>query len=240
MQMNNEKKLQEIRDFYNSIYYKDVERTCKTSRHLLKLAKRVWALENQKILDVACGTGDWLIACEKNGARPHGVDLSEKAVSVCRKCMPEGVFFVTSADFLPFESDYFNMVSCLGSLEHFLTPELAINEMLRVGKEDAFFLFLVPNKDFLTRRLGLFIGTHQVDIMEDARKISEWESLFENSGLQVERRWKDLHVLSWSWITQRGWYSVPIRTMQALALIFWPLRWQYQVYFLCTRSSRAS
>jgi hypothetical protein len=33
-----------------------------------------------------------------------------------------------------------------------------------------------------------------------------------------------------------GWLAAPLRALQALALVFWPLRWQYQVYHLCTKA----
>ena len=105
--------------------------------------------------------------------------------------------------------------------------------MVRVAKREAIFLLLVPNADFLTRRLGLYGGTQQAEVREDVRTLAGWEGLFDSTGLRVTRRWRDLHVLSWSWIAQGKWYSWPCRAAQALALPFWPLSWQYQVYHLC-------
>ena len=49
------------------------------------------------------------------------------------------------------------------------------------------------------------------------------------------KRWKDLHVVSWSWIAARKWFHIPIRAAQAFALVLWPLSWQYQVYYLCKK-----
>jgi SAM-dependent methyltransferase len=119
-------------------------------------------------------------------------------------------------------------------LEHFINPNKALNEMIRVAKKDAVFLILVPNKDFLTRKIGLFYGTNQVDAKEDVKTLDEWGELFKASGLTVKERWKDLHVLSWEWISSSQWYAIPIRAIQAISLVFWPLSWQYQVYHLCT------
>ena len=65
---------------------------------------------------------------------------------------------------------------------------------------------------------------------------TDMAELFEQAGLRVTRKWKDLHVLSWSWITMNGWLPAPFRALQALALAVWPLRWQYQVYHLCVKS----
>ena len=107
--------------------------------------------------------------------------------------------------------------------------------MIRTAKPDAMFLLLVPNAGFLTRRLGLYAGTHQAAMREEIRSLQAWQELFASAGLCVIKRWKDLHVLSLSWITQGPWYQWPLRAAQALALPFWPLSWQYQVYHLCVR-----
>jgi hypothetical protein len=120
-------------------------------------------------------------------------------------------------------------------LEHFVNQKNALSEMVRVAKKEAIFLLLVPNKDFLTRKLGLFSGTHQVDAKEDVKTLNEWSIMFESAGLTVKQRWKDLHVLSWAWISSSKFYLIPIRIIQALLLTAWPLKWQYQVYHFCTK-----
>jgi hypothetical protein len=40
-----------------------------------------------------------------------------------------------------------------------------------------------------------------------------------------------------AWINQGPMHARPLRLMQALALPLWPLRWQYQVYFVCKTES---
>lgn len=225
--------LAEIRSFYDSVYYKSDKPDVTVSHHLRRLAKKIGIRKDQQVLDVACGVGNWLLACSEAGASTSGVDLSEKAISICKSILPEGEFYATPAESLPFDDNTFDVVTCLGSLEHFVAPEIALNEMLRVAKNDARFILLVPNADFLTRRVGLFSGTYQVDAKEHVRTLDEWNNLFNKSGLTVIDRWKDLHVLSWPWISSGRWYSIPVRTMQALALTVWPLKWQYQVYHQC-------
>ncbi|WP_419606088.1 class I SAM-dependent methyltransferase, partial [Thiolapillus sp.] len=168
------------------------------------MARRIGVRKNQQVLDVACGTGEWLLACKELGAFTNGVDLSERAISACKTSLGEGEYFSMPAEVLPFEDARFDVVTCLGSLEHFIDPVKALKEMVRVAKTDAIFLLLVPNADFLTRRLGLFGGTYQTDAKEEVRPLSEWKSLFEEAGLDVTERWRDLHVLSWSWISSGG------------------------------------
>lgn len=225
---------EEIKSFYDTIYYKNTSAAVSTSGHLRRLARK-FVTPGQQVLDVACGTGNWLLAASERGAQPSGIDLSTKAIAICKENMLEGEFHAGPGESLPFEENRFDLVTCLGSLEHFLDPVAAVKEMVRVSKDDAKFIILVPNSDFLTRRLGLYKGTYQTAAREDVRTLDEWDNIFSAGGLHTVKRWKDLHMWSWSWIAIGGWKQVPTRALQALALVFWPLKWQYQVYHLLTR-----
>lgn len=221
----------QIKKFYDTVYYKDSSTKLTISQHLKKLARNYGLNTGDHVLDIGCGKGNWLLACSEYGIEPFGVDLSDKAIAICKSNMPEDNFFAQPAESLPFPDNKFDHVTCLGSLEHFIDQSAALKEMVRVGKNDANFLILVPNKDFLTRRFGMYSGTKQTDAREVVRTPDEWEGLFNQAGLQVVRKEKDLHVLSWQWINMDKWYLVPVRTLQALALSIWPLKWQYQIYF---------
>ena len=234
--MESKDELEEIKSFYDDVYYADADKPIQNVAHLKSLARKAGVRSGDTILDVACGLGEWLYICSGAGALVYGVDLSERAIATCKKNMPGGEFHAVPAEKLPFNSMKFDLVSCLGSLEHFVEPVISLQEMVRVANEDAKFLILVPNADFLTRKLGLFGGTYQKDAKEVVRTLEEWEGLFEQAGLHITRKWKDLHVLSWSWIAMNGWLQVPFRMLQAVMLPLWPLRWQYQVYHLCVKA----
>jgi ubiquinone/menaquinone biosynthesis C-methylase UbiE len=222
-----------IREFYDSVYYRDTKKLPSVSGHQRRLANKLAPWEKVRLLDVACGTGGWLAAASTLGAVPAGIDISQKAVEVCRRTLPDARIHCGPAEKLPFSDGEFDFLSCLGALEHFLDPHAALREMVRVAKPNALFLLLVPNSEFLLRRLGLYSGTHQTEVKEDARSLREWQELFASAGLTVLYRWKDLHVLSGSWIFRGAWYEWPVRAAQALVLPLWPLSWQYQVYYLC-------
>jgi len=234
--MESKDELQEMKSFYDDVYYADAEKPLQGTAHLERLARKLNVEPGDTILDIACGLGEWLHVCGAAGASVSGVDLSERAIEYCRKHMPDGEFHAVPAEQLPFADVSFDVVSCLGSLEHFVEPVISLREMARVAKADATFVILVPNADFLTRKLKLFGGTNQKDAKEVVRTLEEWESLFEQAGLRVSRKWKDLHVLSWNWITMNGSLRAPFRAIQALLLLIWPLRWQYQVYHLCVKA----
>ena len=146
--------------------------------HYNRLINRLSIKKHDSVLDVACGTGGWRKVCENYGTSVSGIDLSERATAICRELMPTGRFYAQPAETLPFEDGEFDVVTCLGSLEHFVDPVSGLKEMVRVAKKDAKFLILVPNKDFLTRKLGFFGGTYQVDAKEIVRSLEEWQCLF--------------------------------------------------------------
>lgn len=236
MHADEQRELNRIREFYDSTYYRDATAGATIPGHLMRLARRLGIRPGHQVLDVACGTGGWLRAVAAHGATPVGIDLSEKAVAACRTVLPGAELQVGPAERLPFADGRFNVVSCLGSIEHFVDPLAALREMVRVARADATFVLVVPNAGFLTRRLGLYGGTHQAAVREVVRTLAEWTTLFADGGLLVEEKWRDLHVLSGSWIRQAGPWRAPVRAAQALALALWPLEWQYQVYFRCRRA----
>jgi ubiquinone/menaquinone biosynthesis C-methylase UbiE len=223
-----------VRDYYDRFYYRDVASETAIPRHYRRLARRFAPWNGRRLLDIGCGTGLWLRAATALGAIPAGIDISRVAVDACRKHLPGAELHCGPAERLPFGDRQFDFVSCLGSLEHFLDPENALREMVRVAKPAATLLLLVPNADFLPRRLGLYSGTHQSAVREEVRTLREWQDLFESVGLKVNARWKDLHILTLSWITRGAWFLWPVRAAQALLLPLWPLSSQYQVYHDCT------
>lgn len=222
-----------MRHFYNEVYYRDAPLPGTISRHYRRLALCMDVSGGHRVLDVGCGTAEWLRAIHDQGAIPVGIDLSRRAISIGRTSLHEGTLLVGCAENLPFGTGQFDLVTCLGSLEHFMDMKQALLEMVRVARDDANILILVPNAGFLTRRLGFYRGTIQSDIREVTMTIDQWKKVFEETGLHVKKRWRDLHILSWRWISLSKAWHIPLRALQAAALIFWPLRWQFQVYHLC-------
>ena len=222
-----------VREFYNGFYYRNVINRNPPGIHLRRLARRLDPWIGRRVLDVACGPGGWLQVIAERGAITAGIDISQLALDFCRDAVPEAELHCGPAERLPFADRQFDFISCLGALEHFLDIEASLQEMIRVAKADASILLLVPNSDFPPSRLGLYNGTLQAAVKEQALSLLEWQELFQSAGLRVKARWKDLHILSMEWIFRGAYYEWPLRAAQAIALPFWPLNWQYQVYYLC-------
>jgi SAM-dependent methyltransferase len=222
-----------IAGFYNNDYYRDAGLHPASQYDYRDLLARLHLRADDRVLDIACGTGNWLAVAGQHSEHIFGIDISETALGVCRGRLPSAGICAGLGEKLPFADANFDVITCLGSLEHFLDQSQALQEICRVANDGARILILVPNAGFLTYRLGLYRGTNQSRLRETIRSISDWQDLFDQSGLTVTDRWADLHVLDRSWIMRGVWYRIPLRALQALILLIWPLQWQYQVNFLC-------
>ena len=94
--------------------------------------------EGERILDVACGGGEWILKIAEKGCEVHGIDLSEAAIEHAKRLAEREKiaceFKVESAEDLPYPDGYFDKTVCSSSLEHFKDDIKALKEMHRVLK----------------------------------------------------------------------------------------------------------
>ena len=97
----------------------------------------------QRILDVACGTGDSTISIAKaagEGSTVTGVDISEGMMALVEgKAAKAGVadrirLQVADGEALPYEDGAFDRVTCAFGIRNFEHPEQGLAEFLRVLK----------------------------------------------------------------------------------------------------------
>ena len=227
---------QKSRAFYDQVYHQATFGTTRSTPHFKKVAQWLNIAPGEAVVDIACGTGVWLAAARERSGQVAGIDLSEVAIEKCRKNFPEGTFHVGNAEQLPFADQMFDVVTCLGALEHFLDKEAALQEMVRVAKPNARFLILIPNADFYLTRLGLYGGTYQKDaVHEEVLPLPQWQALLKCAGLHITECRRDTHTLAKYWITRGSPLLWPVRLAVALAMPLIPISWQYQVYLLCQK-----
>ena len=82
-----------------------------------------------KLLDLGCGTGDYVKAFWELGFRAIGVDRP----------------FDFEKDSLSFASNYFDIVFSKSTLEHIFNTQHILSEVYRVLKKDGIAIFLVPD-----------------------------------------------------------------------------------------------
>jgi ubiquinone/menaquinone biosynthesis C-methylase UbiE len=100
--------------------------------HRLLLSEMTWR-ENQRVLDVACGTGSLLAAVnDQKGISGVGVDISDQMVRNAAIKNPGMDFHVSGCESLPFENDSIDIITACAAYHHFPDVEAFAREAGRV------------------------------------------------------------------------------------------------------------
>ena len=182
------KTTREIKDFYEDFHV----RIClKESERFNSWLLRILApLPGIRLLDIACGGGYFLSKASQRKILCYGIEISEKAISIAKTQKGKKELVVADAENLPWQSSCFDMITCLGSLEHFLHPQKALADMIRVGKDDSCLCILVPNLfswDNIewVKKTGKS-PTHGQELERFATRW-QWQGILEKNGLKINR-----------------------------------------------------
>lgn len=194
-----------------------------------------------RILDVSCGEGIFLreVLKKAKSIKPFGLDISDKAISIAKRNSPESIFVEADGQRIPFQDKLFDYVTCLGSLEHYLDPDLGLREIFRVAKDEAKFCIVLPN----SLGIDLFLhvlrhGDKSVDdfqIIEKTATKKEWITLLEKNGFLVKAAYGSN---LWPELFQEGTFkvkSISKYIKRVLIKLFCPLNLAREFVFICTK-----
>ena len=75
-------------------------------------------IEGRRILAVGCGAGSDIEELNRLGAEAYGMDFAYRVKSWNAKDAPKNHLFVSSADYIPFPPEFFDVILCMGVIEH--------------------------------------------------------------------------------------------------------------------------
>jgi 2-polyprenyl-3-methyl-5-hydroxy-6-metoxy-1,4-benzoquinol methylase len=188
----------EVRDAYNS---KHADCIIRDQDRFYRMVVR-YALEHldpdrrgrARCLDVGCGGGYLLREIAR--LRPqefhtlHGIEVSDMALREAKRQAPSAGLILAQGEALPYPDTTFDVVVCLGNLEHFIDPHTGARELARVCRPDGKVWILLPNSFYsgdIWRVICTGYGPNHHQILDRFATINEWRDLLEQNGLQVEK-----------------------------------------------------
>jgi SAM-dependent methyltransferase len=103
-----------------------------------------------RLLEVGCGVGTDLVRFAKGGALVTGIDLSERAVDLCRRNLAatgvSGDVQVMDGEQMTYSDDTFDVVYAHGVLQYSRNPNAMIGEIRRVLKPGGTAIVMVYNR----------------------------------------------------------------------------------------------
>lgn len=113
-----------------------------------------------RVLDIGCGTGAMLTQLKSRFDEVYGIDISSEAVRVALQNGVQASVVDLNITSLPYEDDFFDVVTILSTLQYFIDLDKTLRECHRVLVPGGMLILSVPNMRALWRvgRL-LFQGT---------------------------------------------------------------------------------
>ncbi len=113
--------------------------------------------KEKEVLEVGCGVGTDLIQMARAGAKAHGVDLTESAITLAKRRFPlynlDADVNVGDAENLAFPDNYFDLTYSFGVIHHTPNTQKAVDELYRVTKEGGKVMVML----YHTKSLNMFM-----------------------------------------------------------------------------------
>lgn len=227
----------EVKDWYNKRHIADGVKAWRPFESYPIFLDYLGAKPGKKTLDVGCGTGHLLKAADQRELETYGVDISEEGVKIAQKVSPNSKIIVGKGEELSFPNDFFDYVTCIGALEHFLDIGKGIQEMKRVAKAKALFCIVVPNSNFLYWKVKEKAGTEQRDISETLLTLEQWRDKFNKEGLEILKTYQDRWFVKEPIRFSSGNILKAIKKIVYKAVwLFLPLNYTYQFIFILKKN----
>lgn len=108
--------------------------------------------EPGRVLDIGCGTGNFLYTIRERGWETYGVELNTAAAELGRRSAGLDIFPGNVID-AHYPDNYFDYIRSNHSFEHIANPNEVLDEIYRILKPDGKLMIGVPNIDGINVKL---------------------------------------------------------------------------------------
>lgn len=168
-------------EYFEKIYddsYDQRNPKYKFQRYLKSLRK---IIPHGKLLDIGCAYGSFIKEAEKY-FDVNGSDISEHAIEIAQKRLPECTFTVSDINNLQFDRK-FDAITCFDILEHVPNIEEALNKLKVLLSTSGVILISVPVYDGFVGKLVTKLDKDPTHV----HKISRygWLDLLQSNGFEI-------------------------------------------------------
>lgn len=191
-------------------------------------------------LDVSCGQGELPYLAQQKNVLAHGMDLSHNALKTGRELIQCNNLVTANSQQLPYKNNSFDVISNIGSLEHYVDMTAAIREMSRVLKPDGRALILVPNTFSLLTNVWIAFrqGRTSIDPFQPIQRYAaryEWQELLEENGLIVKKTLKYERERPRTWSDFMNYLHHPKQMARLILTPFIPINLAWSFIFFCKK-----
>ncbi len=225
------------------------------NRFYATLARR-YAPKSGRVLELGCGLGH-LLGRFTDRYQAYGIDINEWALEQARQNVPQGNFFLRSAEDLstpllpsssplppedPFRSASFQIVISKHNVEHLPDPALSVAEMGRLLAPGGVLVLATPNLDSLMRgvKKEQWIGYRDKTHIS-LKPPAEWLRLVKVNGMQPfkvfsDGFWDAPYMPFIPARLQKLFFGAPGGLQAILGLTLIPLRWGESIIILAKKT----
>jgi ubiquinone/menaquinone biosynthesis C-methylase UbiE len=209
-----------VRQQYNrlaAVYDQRWNRYVTNTLEFLKVWVRLSPTE--RLLDIACGTGEFerIVLAEHSTQQIVGVDISEQMLAIAQQKLhnfPTVSFQIANASTLSFEDHSFDVVVSANAFHYFDDPLLSLKEMRRVLKPSGRLIILDWCRDFFVCQicdvlLKLVDPAHRQCYTQD-----ELHHLLTTSGFEIKRAERVRFGWIWGLMIATGMPSTTVTVTQ--------------------------
>lgn len=227
------------RTAYDTIY--DDGDISQTDSFYLWIGDLLQLRPGEKYLDISCGRGQVVQLAAQSGATAFGLDLSHVAL-VSGRPAEYGIGLTTgNSQQLPFADNSFDVMSNIGSIEHYVDMPQAVREMSRTLKPSGRAIILVPNSFSLLHNILLAYKTGRTIVdnqpIQRYAARAEWQDLLEENGLKVQKTLRyeiERPRTSADW---QHYFRHPKKLVRLLVKPFIPLNLSFCFIYICQKAS---
>lgn len=147
------------------------------------LFKLLDPLHDASVLEVGCGTGNYLERLNDKPTLLVGLDISRNMLVKAKSKLPDLMLIQSNAEYLPFSEDSFDAIYCIQVLHHILDKNKFISEIHRTLKQGGKFVLQTCSHEQLLSFCFYHYFTHACDIdLKRFPPISDIYDLFAMAG----------------------------------------------------------